>query len=152
MVLARKGSVLFNARELLDLAEPINQSQNYIQPVIEVGSKFTDLVKTGGNTTTSNATLYTTPLDKDFILTHAHISLTKDVTSDNTNAYIQVVVGGANVRLTELRLQTLTALSTTCGYNYTIGIKLDRGSAITLIGGFTAGTLTKQATICGFHQ
>jgi hypothetical protein len=127
------------------------ETANVIQPVVEVGPKVSKVLKIASATTSSNSTLiYTTPTDKDFYLTGAVLSHSKDATSDNTLVGILVFVDGLQARVLFRELQTTTAGNSTDVMNLSFPLKLDRGSRIDLAGTFTAGTMSKRASITGF--
>jgi len=149
-----RSSIVNNSIDLLGIQTsvetPPTTASNIIAPVIEVGPKFSNIARFNVTTATGNQIIYTTPTDKDFYLTFAEISITKSAASDCIATYFQVVIGGANIRFLYQGMETLTkeTLSRSMSLNYPI--KLDRGSAITLVGAFTAGALTRASTFCGF--
>lgn len=155
MATITRGSVIQKTQDLLGLqsgSDQIpNQSANIVSPVIEVGPKFSTIMKTNSASTSSNTTLiYTTPTDKDFYLTYACLSATKDAASDNTAVSLFVSVDNSSSRVLFQEMQTLTATSFTNIANFNYPLKLNRGSQILLGGTFTVGTMNKRATIAGF--
>lgn len=126
------------------------ESGNTIQPVVEVGPKFTNFLKYGTSTLSTTTTAYTTPSDKDFYLTLAQLSYVKDAANDNVIYYINVIVGGLSCRLNIMKAVPATANSDTYSQSFNYPIKIDRGTAISVVGAFTAGTQTRCWVIGGF--
>jgi len=124
-----------------------------IQPVFDINpERITTIVVRQGTTSTNTLTVFTTPANQDFYLTSAQISYTKDVSSDNVavNLTITPELSGAADELIELVSQTLTVKDDHSAMNFSQPIKLQRGSTITLAGGFTVGTMTKVGIITGY--
>lgn len=126
-----------------------------VQPVININPKDyrrCNIVKVG-SATNANATIYTTPTDKDFYLVGACISRIKDAASDETFSSIALTIDGDTSSTNILRLSgiTLTADSKELSSDFTCPIRLKRGSTITLARtASTAGVLTYSATIWGY--
>jgi len=155
MVRVTRSSVLLKIQDLLGLqsgaqAPPV-ECKSDIQPVLEAGPRYTYVLKHGNQTTSSSTyNLYTTPADKDFYLTFANLSLTKDAVSDNTQVYIQITQNGATILVAFIPTQTTTAGSWQIHCPFPYPIKVDRNTNILLAGTFTAGTFRRTGTIGGF--
>lgn len=124
----------------------------FIQPIIPIQRKCT-VIKELHHTTSGAQTLYTTPNDKDFYLTSVLMTIVKDATCDMaSNVYnLTAVVDGVTISLGTIAILTLTAQSEVISRDFTIPIKIDRGSSIFLTANtFTAGTMSRSATICGY--
>jgi len=123
---------------------------NSIQPVIEVGQNIDEyFIENGASTTTANTVIFTTPANKDFYLTFAVLSLAKDNVSDNVISYVQAVINGITTRIISIGSLTTTEIHQTIGIGFH-PIKLDRNSAITVVGSTTGGVIRKDASIMGF--
>jgi hypothetical protein len=126
------------------------QTTGFVSPVVEVGPKFTTLFRHTSNTTTGILSIFNTPLDKDFYLTYAGMSITKDVSCDNVLLALNVTMGGISRSILILPSQTLTAGSNYMSQSYSYPLKIDRNTGITLSGSFSVGTLAKYGFIGGF--
>jgi len=154
MVRINRSSVLLNTQDILLLqsgnqAPPI-EANNSIQPVVEVGPTFSNIVKRSVNTNTGTSTIYTTPADKDFYMTGFSHSVTKNATSDNTLCLLNVIIGGATLAISALQFQTLTAASDHIEMTFPYPLKIDRNSIIAHNGTFGAGAMSKICVIYGF--
>ena len=154
MARVTRSSVLLKIQDILALQAGSEQvpvmANNSIQPVIESGPRFTQVSVHNFNSATAALTVYTTPRDKDFYLTYADLSVTKDVVCDCVLSNLIITQGGTSRRLLNIDMQTVTAGSFGKSLNFSYPIKLDRSAVITLNGAFGAGTLTKTACIGGF--
>lgn len=149
-----RSSIILWIQDLLGLQSGRDivpsQINNSVQPVVEVGPRQTNLLRNITTASTGLVTIYTTPTDKDFYLTFASFSFTKDVTSDNVNVWIQVVQNGVSRTIMEKPTQSLTASDGQQTHSWPHPIKIDRGTNISLGGVFTAGSLTRKACVGGF--
>jgi hypothetical protein len=130
--------------------ELIQKVQDVISPVYPIQVKYATVAKQNANAATGSILVYTTPIDRDFYLTAAFISITKDVTSDCVECYLNASVGGSARRILNIDMQTATAGSFNMNDSYAYPIKIDRGTDISVFGPFAAGTLLKRGTIIGF--
>ena len=131
-----------------------NKIKNSIQPTLETNpfmSKYCDVAKFLEATTTANATIYTTPTDKDFYLCSAFLSFEKDVTADNGYVSISCTAKDGTVfTALELINITLTAAAKQLSISFPYPILLKKGSTLILSGTFTVGVCRKVAGITGF--
>lgn len=119
-----------------------------IVPVVIIDPPINIIQSLGGST--SGATIYTTPQDKDFYLTNASLSMAKDTaTHTSIQQTLRVFVNGVANNILAISGITLTTNQATTTQNWgRPGIKIDRGTAITYT--FT-GTLSRiDATIQGY--
>jgi hypothetical protein len=152
MVQINRSSVMQQARDILDIPASISNikdTHTTIQPVVEIGPKFTTIARHVSSTTTGSSTIYTTPTDKDFYLTYAQLNITKDATSDNVNCNLLATLNAVR-RILSINTQTTTAGSFNAANSFPYPIKIDRGTNITVNGTFTVGATTKEACIGGF--
>lgn len=127
-----------------------------IQPVFEVTKKnslsaFSNAVVVSS----SAATLFTTPSDRDFYLTSASLSLIKDATCDKATGSLAInaTINGSTRAILSLPTLTLTAQNIAVANNFSNPIKIDRGTAIQRSTfSFTAGTAAFDATITGYTE
>jgi len=111
------------------------------------------IVRAGGSSATGTLTLYTTPSDKDFYLTTAILSMIKDVTCDATGGInLNAVIDGVTKEIIVYGILTLTAQADTIVCNCPVPIKIDRNTAITVSGTYTAGTMRRSATVHGYTE
>jgi hypothetical protein len=124
-----------------------------IVPIIDVTPQkvtVSEMVKAVNSTTTGASTVFTTPSDRDFFLTGAAISMATDATADNTNVFLNCVIGGATVQILRLNKITTTAFNGSMVKQFTNPIKLDKNTAITVSTSFTAGAAAFWGSIEGF--
>jgi hypothetical protein len=154
MARVTRSSILLWMQDLLGFQAGANQvpvdTPNSIQPVIEVGPRFCQLIRASSRGTTGSSTIYTTPADKDFYITHAVLTLTKDATNDGTSLTLSASQGGLFSNILNIRTQTTTAGSFSQVISFPYPIKVDRNSAISYGMTFTAGSATFAANIGGF--
>lgn len=152
MVQINRGSIQINCTDLLDLKQPIQQAQGYIQPSVEVGPRNSIIAKTSTTTSTgASTTLYTTLSDKKFYITYLMLAFTKDASCDNTSVSITATIAGASVVLAEMKSQTLTADSRSLVVQLPYPLAIDIGSTITYGATFTVGALSRRATVFGYY-
>ncbi len=122
-----------------------------ILPVYNVNPpRIVNVVAEASGATTTAFTIFTTPTNRDFFLTHIGTSVSKDVSCDLTLITIQGTIGGQVVRFISDRFQTLTAETFNHSENLIQPIKLDRGSTIVFAGAFGVGTCVKDGVIYGY--
>lgn len=148
--------VVNNATSILFLQPITDGVINSIDPtakaVIEIGPRFsTEIFGTNVITGTGASTLVTTDTKRDFYLTSAHISCSKDVLADMTSLDLRAIINGKTIRLLQLNFNTLTVDTDHLEMTYAHPIKIDRNTAIQISGTFTAGTVQKVGTITGFY-
>ena len=123
-------------------------------PVVEVGVKLVKnaILKSVGRTSSGTGTIYTTPANQDFYLTGIVYSLVKDVTCDiGTGAsHVTATIDGASVNLLSISTLNLTVQNQTITLILTHPLKIDRNTAISFGGAYTAGTCSRSANITGF--
>ena len=144
------------SQQLRDGVLPTQLAEKVV-PVMEVNPKMfrrINIVKGATANTVAAITAYTTPTDRDFYLTGFSCSVSKDVLCDSSTASssISCVVDKATVLLGYVACTTLTAQTIVIDKNYTIPIKIDRGTAISLgaLGALTAGSITRGLAITGY--
>lgn len=121
-----------------------------IQPTVEVDKPFSNILRRASCINTTTATIYTTPTDKDFYLTGANISLTKDVSATSTSSAINVTIDGVTQVLTEIKGISLTVQSDCMSVSLTHPIKVDRNTAITLTNATGTANVSSVACIQGY--
>ena len=102
-------------------------------------------------TTASAATVFTTPSDRDFFLTGVTLANVSDATADNTTIALNITLeSGVVVSIILLRKLTTTAFDKVVTNDFTIPIKLLRGSPITFINAFTVGASVSSVITIGY--
>jgi hypothetical protein len=87
-----------------------NKLGDMVIPVMEVNPKLLRRVNVLVATSSKDATIYTTPAGKQFFLTGASVSYTKDAGSDNTLCDVRATTpGGASIAIISIGAITLTA-------------------------------------------
>ena len=128
-----------------------NETSNYIQPVMAIQPNEV-VIASGLYTTTGTVNIITLPSTKDCYITSVFCSFTKDATSDLTSVTVTGTQADDEVNntLLGLQFQTLTAMQDKHQQMFRLGIKMKRGSAISLNKTFTAGTTSIRVTIFGY--
>jgi len=120
-----------------------------IMPVVDITPKITTIVRAADNAVTGGIVAYTTPSDKDFFLTYLHFGYTKDVAATSGAIYVRFYTDGA-IRYITLTAQSTTAETRFSDITFPYPIKIDKNTAIDMIGAFGAGAMTKYMTIGGY--
>jgi len=134
-----------------------SQLADKVVPVMEVNPKllrYPNIVISSGTTATGVVTMVnTTSSAKDFYITHAYISITKDVVCDAATGSISIsaTINGAARTIVGCSIITLTAQDKTISLDFSHPLKIDRGTSITLTGTYTAGVMSRIATIAGYY-
>lgn len=126
-----------------------------IVPVMEVNPKLLRRVNVVRRATASNATsaaIFTIPTDKDFYLTGCSISTIKDATSTSIRSDINAFVDGDNTarELLAIASITLTAQSATNSIDFSIPVKLTRGTQIVLANSTNVANIVSIGCIYGY--
>lgn len=123
-------------------------------PVMEVNPKLfrrINVIKAGIALNVTGTGVYTTPTDKDFYLCGAQLSLIKDVTSTSTFTYLSCTDEyGALQTLLKIVSLSLTPQIDGCTADFTIPIKLKRGSVIGINNFTNVANITSHACIWGY--
>jgi len=104
---------------------------------------------TEANNATS-ATAYTTLTDRDTYLTAVTLSVQKDVTSTSVKSYARVVIDGANKDICVIAGITLTAQSSTMTLILPAPLKVDRGSALTVLNTTNVANISAAVVFYGY--
>lgn len=128
-----------------------------VVPVMEVNPKLlrrVNVVRGISKTNTGAQVIYTTPTDKDFILTGVIYAVTKNAACDAATGRsgISVIIEGATQTIGMVSILTATASDQSNSIDFPQGIKLDRGQNISTAGSTTyaAGNMSITATILGY--
>jgi len=125
-----------------------------VQPVLVVNPRpRLSIVRGDNNASGSTINLYQTPSEaRDFYLVSASVSYEKSALSDNPDVSLRITVDGAVRKV--VSINTVAAISSNASlpmYFGEVGIKLDRGTFIQLVGTNTVGVLNKSASIVGYE-
>lgn len=145
-------SIAQDSRRIFNLKAGDNFSPEIlpnIQPVMQI-SRVANIVREVGSAATGTFTIFTTPADKDFYLTGAMLSFTKDAASDLTTMAMNVVIAGATRSIVVIPTTTLVAGTMQHNAPITTPILVDRGTTIGVTGTFTVGTATRFGLVQGF--
>jgi hypothetical protein len=121
-----------------------------VTPVYVSNPLYAKIIASGTRTATGAGTVYTTPTDKLFFLTHLSLSSTQNATADQILVVIKSTVGGKVIELLSIDCETLTARSTQTSISFPFPILLDKGVTITLTQAFTVGSGTARCCLSGF--
>jgi len=139
---------LFN----LKTGEGLSEVSPIIVPTVEINPRI-NIVKRNTCTNATSVTLYTTPTDKDFYLTGVSLSHTRDVNATCVSTAINGVIDGVSTGtiFIEHRMQTLTAGNIPAStQSFSIPIKIDRGTAITITASTNVGNFVSVGIIFGY--
>lgn len=118
-----------------------------VTPVMEI-HKFSNITRYAS--TASTGTIYTTPTDKDFYLTSVTLYSMKDAASTTTASSVTFYVDGYQTRIISLPFFNGTAGDKGLSLNLSYPIKVDRNTAIQIIGENAGATTLQKAAITGF--
>lgn len=134
----------------LDNQSPPSNINPSIVPVYSINKKFSTICSAYGKTTTGSGTIYTTPLKKDFYITGILLGVRQDAACDQTGVTVQATIGGANTIIFFVQMVPSAAGTLQNSMSLPFPIKIDRGTNITLVPSFTAGTQSSRVSIFGF--
>lgn len=120
---------------------------NYREAVARQASSITT-----GTISLSASVIWAGNTDREFYLTGALISFTKDVTCDiaTGNLNVSYTSNGAGRQLASMAVLTLTAQNAHIPVSLTKPIKIDNNTAITYSGTYTAGSMARAMVIYGY--
>jgi len=154
MVKIQRTSILNNATNELNIQlgteQPPSEIGGGVNLVYPINQKYTSVFYEKVQTLSASTSIYTTPTDKDFYLTYLTLSVVKDAANDNTVTTLSASNRGVATRLCSLQFLTTTQATDHLELIFPYPIKLDRGTSISIVGSFAAGTMTKVASIGGF--
>lgn len=137
-------------RDALKLNLNVERIPNVV-PVIEVGTKIVKnpILKYKVRSTSGADTVYTTPTNQDVYLNYINFNFIKDATCDVADGELSVsIVQDGETKYFYLSVLTLTAQTGNLSIPFPKGIKLDRGSNISIGGNtFTVGKLRRSCNI-----
>lgn len=123
-----------------------------VNPVYNVTPKYSPITFNQVNvTTTGDAVITTLDSKRKFAITYISLNLTKNSTADNISTYVTGVVQNQTVRLIQLITQNTVANQSNVAIAFSFPLIVDAGSALTLVGTFSVGTMTKSVIISGFY-
>lgn len=141
-----------NELKLDNVAEKMpTQTSEKIQLVYPLDFYGHNLIVSDTSINNNDATLLTTPGTRDYYLNSAVLSMSKNVTSDNTNCFLRVIIGGVSSDILVIGGLTLTAQHSNIGLTFSRPIKIDRGTVIRLIRtATTVGSCTLTGSVSGY--
>lgn len=113
-------------------------------------SRRCNIVKGLTVTNSTGGTIYTTPTDKDFYLTSLALAFIKDVTSTSTGIAIEVIIDGATVQILHFPCLSLTVQSDGIAVSYPQPVRIDRGTAISLVNATNVANIAIRSSLTGF--
>jgi len=122
-----------------------------IQPVIPI-SPVANISRGSGMTNALTSALFTTPADKDFYLTSAVLSVSKDVTSTAVAIDFRVVIDGASQTPIRISGITLTPLQATVPLVFNPPIKIDRNTAISINANTAVANIRVDGSLTGYTE
>jgi len=132
--------------------ENTNEVADFIQPVKEITPRI-NICRNLTSTNSTGGTIYSVPSDKDFYLISASVSVIKDVTSTSGYTRILATIDGVSQILLSIVGLSLTVQNDVVSiYFGPQGIKIDRGTNITLANNTNVANITGQACIHGYTQ
>ena len=130
-----------------------NQLAEKVVPVMEVNPKLlrrTEIIRHNDATNATSASIYTTPANADFYLTHLTISTMKDAGSTATFSAISCVIDGITRYAATLGFITLTASRDSLSINFSTPIKIDRNTSIGIVNSAAAANIITICSIGGY--
>jgi len=126
-----------------------------IQPVFEVKKKLSTVLGATARTTNGTSTVFTSSSTLDTYITGATYSLIKDVTCDMASGRqgLTATIGGvATTHFIDISALTLTAQNSVISLNFSIPLKIDRNSAVSMASVFTAGACVVSCNVIGYTE
>lgn len=123
-----------------------------IQPVVLLEPTM-NIVRNAAANNATTATIYTTPTDKDFFLCSGSLSVIKDATATSTLTAITAFVDGVAQNILTIAGITLTVQQQQNVFQITgRGLKIDRGTVITVTNTTNVGNVSANACIQGYTE
>jgi len=110
------------------------------------------IVRGSGMTNSTTSSLYTTPTDKDFYLTNAVLSVSKDTTAAAVAIDLRVLVDGATLTPVRISGITLTALQATVPVSFNPPLKVDRNTSISINASSATANIRVDGAIVGYTE
>lgn len=126
-----------------------------IVPVMEVNPKLLricNFVKSYAKSNTGSSIMYTGTADRDLYITSVALVGRNDAAFDGSGCAISATINGTTTVICEIKANTSPgALNNLESHrDFTVPIKIDRGTNITIALSFAAGTASYTGMICGF--
>lgn len=151
-------------KELVDVAKiqtsrdsTPTQLADKVVPVIDVNPKHSRIgnfnVQRIGDNSTGSKTIHTAASDRETYITGISITMIKDAACDAATAsscQITISVGGLTCSLISLSLITLTAQSFNINREFSIPIKIDKGSTVNWSATYGAGVMVRSCCLNGY--
>ena len=129
--------------------ESTNEVEDVLVPVIPI-TRTNNVVREVEGAATGNATIFTTPTDRDFYLTGWVLNYATDAACDTVTIAIQCTIDGVSRYLIRKKKITATADDKAIICNYNEPIKIDRNTVMSLVCSFAAGNCPRSCTITGY--
>lgn len=131
----------------------INQVPNFLTPTVNVVPNMSSL-SFDVNASSAGLTLFTAPVDRDFVIVGYEISLIKDATCDMADTSINIACKSDGISQSLMYLPAITLTAQNVVVNMTgLNFKWDKGTALTISPGtFTAGKRRVSGTIFGYYR
>lgn len=134
----------------------IRYSQDQLVPTFETNPKLTkniNIVRDANSAASGLVTIYTTSATADFYLYAFTLSFIKDATCDMGTGVMSMytTINGVARSIAKFGIITGTAQTDSISIALPRAVKIDRNSPIYISGTFTAGVLTRAATIFGIE-
>lgn len=104
------------------------------------------------NNLSGNSIIYTIPSDRDFYLTGANLSRTKDAVADTTSSSLRVTLDGQTRSVIYMSGITTTTQVQDISREFYPPIKCDRGTTIVMNASRTVGTTNHSGAIQGYEE
>lgn len=130
-----------------------NELAEKVVPVINVNPKdyrIANVLRYNTCTNATNATIYTTPADRDTYITNIMLAFIKDATATSTGVWINFVIDGATRTILHYPCLTLTAQTGAITLALPSPIKVDRNTAITVNSSTNVGNISASGSIIGY--
>lgn len=146
----RNTSINLDMNRIFDLkGENTNLVSDIIQPTVEI-KRICNICRAGGGTNTTPNTIYTTPADKDFYLTAAQISFSKDAGNTTNQVALNVTIEGVSRQFLILACTSSVQQNDSIAQNFPNPVKIDRNTSITLTSTNVTAVIRLDATIQGY--
>lgn len=134
-----------------ELAEKVVPTMETNPELLRKSTILTNIERSTTTSASPGTTLYTASSTKDTYITALSLSATSSAACDNTIIRIRVTVNNQAVILLALLKETLTLNSQTATLTLTYPLKIDRGTNISLLNVFTAGSSNLNGCVLGYE-
>jgi len=135
----------------------VSNSSRFIQPTFECNPKVTknaNYIKASSSATSGSTTIHTGVNTGELYILNVNLSICKDATCDIATGQVTVngTINGVSTSICGIAVLTTTAQNQSISVSFSKPIKIDRNTSISITGTYTAGLMSRYASIIGYFD